>query len=118
MTNAKNKQKTNKQLFYYLFRIQSERNNLQPLGLSMPVVLRAANERLIGASVCVFVCFQVDAEGAGALVMPYALADLGHGMCRLHVRLLFPREVPTDTSCPRSRLHTINPVIKHQFSSV
>lgn len=47
-------------------------------------------------------CFQVDAAGAGAVVMPYALADLGHGLYRLHVRLLFPREVTNDTFCPRA----------------
>lgn len=36
---------------------------------------------------------QVDAEGAGALGLPHALADLGHGLYRIHVCLLFPREV-------------------------
>lgn len=36
---------------------------------------------------------QVDAEGTGALGLPHALADLGHGLYRIHVRLLFPREV-------------------------
>lgn len=40
-----------------------------------------------------FVHLQADAEGAGAVVVPHALADLGHGLCRLHVCLLFPWEV-------------------------
>lgn len=66
---------------------------------------------------CVCVCFQVDAEGAGAVVMPYALADLGHGLYRLHVRLLFPREVTADTFCLRSGFDTINPETKHQLSN-
>lgn len=43
--------------------------------------------------VCVCVCVQADAEGAGALVVPHALADMGHGLCWVRVRLLFPREV-------------------------
>lgn len=39
------------------------------------------------------VCVQADAEGAGTVVVPHALANMGHGVRRLHVRLLFPREV-------------------------
>lgn len=39
------------------------------------------------------VCVQADSEGAGTVVVPHALANMGHGLCRLHLRLLFPREV-------------------------
>jgi len=36
---------------------------------------------------------QADAEGAGALGVPHALADMGHGFLWVHVRLPLPREV-------------------------
>lgn len=47
--------------------------------------------KLVCVRVCV--CIQADAEGAGTVVVPHALANMGHGVRRLHVRLLFPREV-------------------------
>ena len=54
---------------------------------------------------------QADAEGAGALVVPHALADMGHGMCRIHICLLFPREVTLSvfvSRCSVSWFYTIN----------
>lgn len=36
------------------------------------------------------VCLQVDAEGAGALDLPHALAHMGHGLCGIDIRLLLP----------------------------
>lgn len=42
---------------------------------------------------CWWLCSQVDAEGAGTLHVPHALADMGHGLLRIHLRLLLPREV-------------------------
>lgn len=51
------------------------------------------------------VCLQVDAEGAGALVVPHALADMGHGLCGIHICLLLSWEVaqfnPKPNSCPQ-----------------
>lgn len=44
----------------------------------------------VANSDCTDVCPQVDAEGAGALGVPHALANMGHGLCRIHVCLLFP----------------------------
>lgn len=38
-------------------------------------------------------CGQADAEGAGAVDVSHALAHLGHGLCGIRIRLLFPREV-------------------------
>lgn len=50
--------------------------------------------------VCVCVCVQADAEGAGTMVVPHALADMAHGLPRLRVRLLFPREVTPTRARP------------------
>lgn len=42
---------------------------------------------------CVRARVQADAEGAGTVVLSHAVADMGHGLHRVRVRLLFPREV-------------------------
>lgn len=51
------------------------------------------NEAETDVCVRACVCVQADSEGAGTVVVPHALANMGHGLCRLHLRLLFPREV-------------------------
>lgn len=47
---------------------------------------------------------QADAEGAGALVVPHALAHMGHGICWIHLCLLLPWEVTQPLSLCLSAL--------------
>lgn len=60
-------------------------------------------------SECPAVPRQVDAEGAGPLDVPHALADLGHGRCGIHVRLLLPREVTRPAFVSRLRVPPSRP---------
>lgn len=65
------------------------------------------------------VCPQVDAEGAGALVLPHALAHMGHGLCGVNVCLLLPWEVTSplfESLC--SALAQFNQKPNEPFSSV